>query len=313
MIPTTNMPSLASKVALGLLMALLGACTQEAADTTADDHLVLGRVEQTEVVERAVSPGTRMLVVQGFHGSVDLTGTDDPVAHLTFTKRVRGRDESEARALLQQVQIQESGGDEQYLYTLRSDQPTLSAVDVRGDVPRGTSLRLELQSGKVTFTDLEGTITVQNQHGGADITGARASVTVETRNGSLTVGFAHLAPDANVRLQTANGDVTLRLPEDASARIDARTNVGEITLEGLTFSKRGLDLENAGAHFTGQLGQGRSAIDLQTENGSIALQAQAPAPPIFMPEPVPSADPDTLEAPQQDVVVPVPADTSREQ
>ncbi|WP_456428410.1 DUF4097 family beta strand repeat-containing protein [Rhodocaloribacter sp.] len=256
-----------------LLFLGLAACGKgTGVGETEEGSLVLGTSEATETVTRAVAPGDRTLVIDGFAGNVALTGSDDDVARLTFTKHARGDGEKAARRALGRIRIEESGDEATYRYGLRADAPRVSRVDVTGTVPRGTTLRILLKNGNVTLTGLEGPVSVNGENGNVRIAGAGAAVEVETRNGSIAVGMARLAPDAVVRLATVNGDLTLALPPDASARVEARTNAGEIRAEGLVFADRSLDPVGAGGRFHGRLGSGGAVVELKTENGNVTMR-----------------------------------------
>ena len=279
---------------------------------TEEGRLVLGTTEATETVTRAVAPENRTLVLDGFSGHVALTGSADEVARLTFTKHARGDGESAARRALERIRIEESGDETTYRFALRADAPRVSRVDVTGTVPKNATLRILLQNGHVTLAGLEGPLWVKDENGNVRISGAGARVEVETHNGNVAVGMARLAPEARVNLTTVNGDLTLALPPDASARVEARTKAGEIRVEGLAFAERSLDPVGAGGHFRGKLGSGGAVVTLKTENGAVAMRAGAlepapmPADTTAMPAPPPSAD--TTAMP--DVPAPAPDTTA---
>ncbi|WP_457652272.1 DUF4097 family beta strand repeat-containing protein [Rhodocaloribacter sp.] len=305
-----NHSKMMGRVGMATLMLLgLTACGKgTGVGETEEGSLVLGASEATATVTRAVAPGARMLVIDGFAGNVALTGVDDDVARLTFTKQARGNDETAARRALGRIHIEENGDEATYRFALRADAPKVSRVDVTGTVPRGTTLRILLNNGNVALTDLQGSVSVNGENGDVQITGAGAAVEVATRNGSIAVGMARLTPEARVRLTTVNGDLTLALPPDASARVDARTNAGEIRADGLTFAERSLDPVGAGGHFRGTLGAGDAVVELRTENGDVTLYAgslkAAPPRPAVTPADTTAAPADALATPADTTAMP---------
>ncbi|QXD14650.1 DUF4097 family beta strand repeat protein [Rhodocaloribacter litoris] len=284
-------------------VVLLAGC-QQGADVrqTEEGSLVLGSAEVQEAVSRAVAPGARTLVLDGFAGDVVLTASVDAVARFTFTKRARGDDAGAARRNLERIRIEESGDAQTYRYLLRADRAELSRVDVEGTVPRGATLHILLRSGNVSLDGLEGPITVTNENGNVRITGAGAGVTVQTANGNVAVGMNRLPAGESVRLTTVNGNVTLALPAAVSARIEAGTSAGEIRVDGLTFADRRLDPQGAGGHFQGRLGTGAATVTLKTENGNIVLREG----PLEVPPAGEDVPADTAMAPPADTSAAVP-------
>ncbi len=292
-----------------LLLLGLAACGKGAGvGETEEGSLVLGTAEATATVTRMVAPEGRTLEIDGFAGDVTLAAAEDDVARLTFTKHARGNDKAAAERALRRIHIEESGDETAYRFVLRAEAPRLSRVDVTGTVPLGTTLRINLPNGDVQLAGPDAPVTVKGENGDVRITGAGAAVEVATRNGSIAVGVARLAPDAEVRLTTVNGDLTLALPPDASARVDARTNAGEIRADGLVLAERSLDPVGAGGHFRGTLGVGGAVVEMKTENGDITIYAgplkAAPPRPAVTPADTTAVPADTLATPADTTVMP---------
>lgn len=255
-------------------MGLFGCGPQEEEEVaqTEEGSFVLGQAEVVERVSRGVSLGDRLLVLDGFRGTVRLDGAEADGAQLVFVKRARGQDDAAAREVLGGIGLEEQGDADRYTFVMRADQPVRSRVDVHGTVPPRTRLRLDFENGAVALAGVEGPVDVAHQSGGVQITDAAASVRVGIRNGDITVGMQHVPQGAEVALTTSNGDLTLALPEEASTQIAARTQAGEIRAQDLRFASRQLEPRGAGARFEAQLGDGNASVDLRTENGSIALR-----------------------------------------
>lgn len=258
---------------LGLLLIALPACQKEAGVSQTDEgNLVLGATEQTETTERSVQLGARTLVLDGFTGRIRLDGSDTAdLARLEFTKHARGRDAAAAAEVLERTTLEESGDDQAYSFKMRSRDAALSQVDVSGAVPRGTRVQIRLESGQVELSGIDGPLDVQTQGGTVRIAGAGESVEVETRNGNIDVAMGFVPAGSTVALRAANGDVSLTMPGNIAARVEAQTGSGDIRIAGLQFADRNLSPRGAGSSFEGQLGQGGAQISLRTENGVISL------------------------------------------
>lgn len=259
-----------------VVSGLFGACDRSGESEvvrTEDGMVRLGSVEVVDTVSRAVAPSDRPLVLEGMRGSVHLRGADQSTADLTFVRRGRGESRDAGQSVLEGISITERGTESAYTYTLAADDEAYAAVDVRGQVPRRARLKIDRLSGTVRIEGGEGPLTIEHAHGAVDVHRAAAPVEVTIKNGDVQVGFRTVPVEGPVRLETANGDIHLRLPVDASAQIEARTDVGTIRTRGLSFTTEQFAPVNAGARYDAQLGEGGLPIEVRTENGSIMLQA----------------------------------------
>jgi hypothetical protein len=296
-------------VALVLTAGLAGGCEQPSTsdvDQTEEGVVRLGSVEAVDTVARAVAPSGRPLVIDGFRGRVDLRGGDTETAELRFVRRARGESAETARGVLEDVTITESGSEQNYTYSLETEGRAYAAVDVSGTVPRGAALRIEQASGPVTVRDVAGPLTVTHEHGPVTIRGAAASVEVETKNGALDVALRAVPAEAEIVLRTKNGDVTLRLPADASARFSAETRAGDIRTQGLALSEQEFLPRDAGGEYAAQLGTGDASVELHTENGSVLMRSLAAGTTAVDP-----AAPDTTtQGAETEALAPPPSDTT---
>jgi len=267
-----------SLLALGI-GGLLAAC-QRTGDSdiarTNEGVMRLGSVEVVDTVARAVALSGRPLVFEGLRGSAHLTGGDGTTADLSFVRRGRGDSRSDGQSVLEGISITESGTEAEYTYTLTADDDNYAVVDIRGEVPRSAALQIDRLSGAVHIEGVEGALTVDHQHGDVNVQGAAAPVEATIQNGDVRVLFQSVPADGDMLLETSNGDLHLGLPPDASAQIDAQTDVGTIRTQGLTFTTEQFAPINAGARYDAQLGEGGPTIELRTQNGSITLRAVAP-------------------------------------
>lgn len=151
-------------------------------------------------------------------------------------------------------------------------------TEVRGVSGDTTLLRL---SGPVRAESVSGTLEAQSVTGAlrinsvtGDVTvieGAGASVRAETVSGDMVIDLdpGDLdGPPADIRLASVSGEVAIRLPHPADARVEANTTTGSV-------SNAFEDLRVSGQwgtkSVTGTLGSGRGTLKATTVSGSIAL------------------------------------------
>lgn len=277
-----------------LAAVLLGGCngTDETdVASTADGILQLGSVVASDTVRRAVALGTRTLVLNDLRGTVTLAGTTATVAQLRFRKQGRGASAIAAHQTLRGIRILESGTPQRFTYAAERDAPDRSTVDVTGSIPHATALRLENTRGAVQIADLAGPITLRHPFGTVNLMRMRGAVDVDIQSGDLMASFAALPDSGTVRLRTANGDITLALPPDASATLTAETQVGWIQTPTLPLTDQRLTPLGAGFRYTGRLGAGRQTVRLSTDNGRITVQQVVPSDAITLDsKAVPPAD-----------------------
>lgn len=265
-----------SILSAGVLLVSAGACQQPGTsdvDQTEEGVLRLGSVEAVDTVSRGVDPSGRPLVIDGFRGAIALTGGEASTAALKFVRRGRGENAEEARGVLEDVTISESGGQDAYTYTLDTDGGSYSAVDVTGTVPRDTEVRVKQTKGPVSISGVRGPLDVSHDHGAVTVLDAGSSVDVEIKNGDIRAHFHDLPTDAAVNLQTVNGDVSLELPANAAAQIRAETNAGVIRTTGLPMGKERFTPRDAGGRYTAQIAEGEASVEIETKNGSIVIRA----------------------------------------
>ncbi len=256
-----------------LFLSLLAGC-RSGDDVTSDEDgtLQLGREEARAMTERAVQLGDRTLVLDSEKGSITIVGTDTDEVRLRIERIARGATLASAQSRLERLTIEEAGDDEIYQYAFRCNGVEGARVEVVAEVPRDARLNLALERGTIRLSGAAGDVTVENELGSVEAAGlAGRTVSIKTELGDVQAAFAALPAEAEVQIETQNGNVALTLPGDAGVRVDVQTQTGTISTEGLTFTKR--FLSPAGTRFSGRLGPGQNEanIDVTTGVGSISL------------------------------------------
>jgi hypothetical protein len=135
-------------------------------------------------------------------------------------------------------------------------------VAVRG--ARG-SIRLHTGDGAIHGRELDGAIDASTGDGSVNVEGRFDALTIATGDGSLK---ASAWPGSRMiqpwHLQTGDGSVTLRLPRDLGAHIDASTDDGSLhsTIPMLQIGS---------SHAQGDVNGGGPPIVVRTGDGSIRI------------------------------------------
>jgi len=136
-------------------------------------------------------------------------------------------------------------------------------------VPQATDLTLKTLNGGLTISDVRGQIQFDALNGGVHVKRVAGEVSGKTMNGGIDVELAGAVADwRQMELSTMNGGVTVAMPANYSARIQAETGMGRIQsdfpLPPSTDAKvRKLDFN---------VGSGGPPIHITTGNGGIRLK-----------------------------------------
>ncbi|MFJ4898964.1 MULTISPECIES: DUF4097 domain-containing protein [unclassified Streptomyces] len=120
-------------------------------------------------------------------------------------------------------------------------------------------------TGDLRFHSVSGDLTV--------VEGAGASVRAESVSGNMVLDLDPNGKPTDIRLTTVSGEVAIRLPHPADAKVEANTASGSVSngfedlrVNGQWGSKR----------ITGTLGSGSGTLKATTVSGSIALLRRPP-------------------------------------
>lgn len=159
---------------------------------------------------------------------------------------------------------------------------SIRAADVSGE------LTLHTADGSVHVDNAAGTLDVDTGDGSVEVSGALSTVKLRTGDGSIVYRASEsTAMEDDWSFTTGDGSVTLYLPEDFSAELDARTNDGGIRNDlrvgparaeadetaPATRGPREEHDESSRRALRAQLGNGGKVLKIRTGDGSIRLRA----------------------------------------
>ena len=148
---------------------------------------------------------------------------------------------------------------------LRSGDGSVGGRELRGEIVVNTG------DGSVGLQDVEGTVDLTTGDGGVSVSGVLSRVQVETHDGSVTVradpGSA-MADDWSI--ETSDGGISVYLPEDFSADVDAQTSDGRVTSDlEVTMTVTGRIERGT---LKGRIGEGGQSLRVRSGDGTIRLR-----------------------------------------
>lgn len=225
------------------------------------------RARHCEIREQTVSSVGR-LGVEGHNGGITVKGW------LRSDVLVRARVDSAAETqgaadvLASQVSVDSSGGE------VRSTGPNNLekawwSVSYEIFVPQVTELTVKTHNGGVTISDVRGQMHLDSHNGGIHLKRIAGDVSGTTHNGGIHVELMGSIWDGRqLEVTTYNGGITVTMPANYSAHVQAETSSGHIqsdfpiTVSGELRPRR-LDTN---------IGSGGALIHLATHNGQVTLK-----------------------------------------
>ena len=230
-------------------------------------------VNETEDYSFEVDPGARVSL-ENINGSIRISGYSGSTVKITAYKSA-GKQEylDDLKVVIDAdadyVRIETRHPDSKGSWFSWGNNSS-GSVSYELDVPAGVELdAIETVNGDVEIEAVEGAVKASTVNGTLTVSGLAADVDLETVNGSVKARFDRLGAGQRVNAEAVNGAITLALPEDASARIEAETVNGGIDCDDF-----GLKAEKGfvGRDLSGEIGAGEARISLDTVNGSIRIE-----------------------------------------
>ena len=151
-------------------------------------------------------------------------------------------------------------------FELRTGDGSIRATNVSGD------LRLHTGDGSITVDRADGTLDLDTGDGGVNVTGKLTAVKMHTGDGSIVYrAETGTVMTDNWDISTGDGAVSVYLPADFGAELDAHTGDGSIANDLALTSVDRDDRENRRT-VRGRLGSGGKLLRIRTGDGSIRLK-----------------------------------------
>ena len=130
------------------------------------------------------------------------------------------------------------------------------------------NVKMHTGDGPIRIDRVAGQVDADSGDGSVEIAGRLDELTVRTGDGSVRVEVSDGSTMKNDwRITTGDGRISLRLPSDFNASVDASTGDGTVRVDGID-QPRGADRSER-RRLVGQLGSGGPTLRLRSGDGSI--------------------------------------------
>jgi Putative adhesin len=231
------------------------------------------------------------------NGGATFVAWDRDEVRVEAEKKVKAGNADEAQRVMKQIRIevtQTAGGGlrietktprrENGFFDWLYGRQVSFGVTYRVHVPRRTPLvaenvnggltvtgtrgqaKLVTTNGGITVNGVQGNLDLVTVNGGVNVSKAAGELRATTTNGSIEAELASLPEGSDLKFETVNGRVSIRLPSDARLTIDAAAANGrvqsELPVEGGQPGRRSLK---------GDINGGGGTLYIRTVNGGIDI------------------------------------------
>ncbi len=235
--------------------------------------------------------GVDRMAVETRNGPISVFAVLDSSVTVSVLKHAYGRNRDDAEKALGNVAY--SGGivgDELWARVDMPSGPRPYGAGFTVTAPESIRIALTATNGAIKVSNMVGGIDASSTNGEVVLAGTAGAVRLSTTNGPVDVrvhcggidatttngridcDVAELAPTEAVTLVTTNGGVTLLLPADVSATVDATNTSAAITVLDFTAVVYEVLLEH---HVRARIGSGASRITITTTNAGITVRARS--------------------------------------
>ncbi|MFJ6724747.1 MULTISPECIES: DUF4097 family beta strand repeat-containing protein [unclassified Streptomyces] len=159
----------------------------------------------------------------------------------------------------------------------------VSGIDGRAEVKGVTGdttlvglagpVRTDTVSGSVEAQALTGDLRFNSVSGDLTVVEAGSSVKADSVSGSMIVDLDPAGGATDINLTSVSGEIAIRLPHPADARVEANTASGSVSN---AFEDLRVGGQWGAKRITGRLGAGNGSLKATTVSGSIALLRRPP-------------------------------------
>lgn len=212
--------------------------------------------------------GKAVRVDSGLNGSVSVIGWGQDLVRVKATLLVRADSQREAEEVASKVKIRlerdliSASGPE------APGHDTWWSIYFRVWAPHNSDLDLVADNGGVSVREVSGKMRLSTHNGPLTLAQVGGDVLGRTKNGPLSVELVGKHwQGKGLDVETRNGPVVLRLPEDYSALLESGTRNGPWNVDLPMRVKRG-------TWFTAELGDGGAPVRVVTYNGPLNIKSR---------------------------------------
>jgi DUF4097 and DUF4098 domain-containing protein YvlB len=186
-----------------------------------DEYRASVRGEETRTV-----PNQPLTITAEHNGGIQVTTWDKAEISLKLCKQVAADDEATARKIVNESELQVSGGNVIVITPEYSQDHSIGTV-LLVKAPKGANLDMSVHNGGISLNGFNGTAKAHAKNGGISFKRSTGTLVAEAQNGGVSI--KDCSGDVNARVQ--NGGLSISLPEQWEGKgLEAHTQNGGLTV-----------------------------------------------------------------------------------
>jgi len=138
-------------------------------------------------------------------------------------------------------------------------------------VPQNLRFSGQSINGEVKAQDMGRSVRATSVNGSVHVS-TKSWAQAETVNGSIEVAMGSADWNGKLKIETVNGSISLKLPDDLSADVRFRSVNGNLNTDFPLTIQGSLGSMPGNHHAEGRIGSGGRELDVETVNGSVRLE-----------------------------------------
>ncbi len=236
-----------------------------------NDHDGGSRAHFCEMREQTVPASGMISVDASQNGGISIKGSDRSDVLVRAQVRTEAPTDDQARDLARQINVQ-TAGPQVRAYGPTNDRDRSWSVTYEIFVPSRFSANLETVNGGVSISDVVGNLEFKTVNGGLSLHRIGGYVHGHTTNGGVSIELAGDRWEGQgLEVTTTNGGVTLRVPHNYSAQLEARTTNGRIRAADVPMVPADTQSGRPSNRISTGLGMGGATLKVETTNGGVSV------------------------------------------
>ncbi|NNE99710.1 MAG: hypothetical protein HKN25_11885 [Pyrinomonadaceae bacterium] len=223
------------------------------------------KVSVSDLRESTIS--TRDVKVDSKNGRITVIGENRNDVLVKACVRAWARSEADARSVVNSIRVNTSG-------VITADVPKDSNASVSYEirVPNSSDLDLASSNGRIGIQQVNGKVRFKTSNGRVTLDDVTGDVTGQTNNGRVTVKFSGSSfRGSGMNVETNNGRVSLYMPTNFAANVEAGTGNGRLSSDFSELSISGKKRKYGANRVSASLNGGGAKVRIVTGNGRVSI------------------------------------------
>ncbi len=226
------------------------------------------RVSANDLRESTIAAPS-VIKVDSKNGRITVKGANRSDVLVRACVRTWAKSEGEANSLAKRVNIVTSPT----IHAQNTPERNWS-VSYEIHVPRNSNLDLRSSNGRISIHEVKGQINFRTSNGRITLGDVEGDVKGKTNNGRVTVKLSGSTFDGNgLDVKTNNGRISLYIPTNFSANVEAGTGNGKFSSDFEALSIKGKKRKYGSNKVSASINGGGAPIRVTTGNGRVSIHS----------------------------------------